>query len=189
MASGKVLDFTGKKINNLFVERFSHKTPQKGKRPNKNNYYWVCRCDCGGRKIASTAALSSGNLVSCGCHRIKQHKKWCDQFDPKITVRNNAIKPYKHKAKRLKLLWGLSNEQCYTIFESSCFYCGAGPDNIAEHRGESYKYSGIDRIEPEKGYMWDNVVSCCIRCNWAKSNHSQDKFFKKIILIYNKGRI
>lgn len=28
---------------------------------------WLCHCDCGGRKIASTKQLRSGKTASCGC--------------------------------------------------------------------------------------------------------------------------
>ena len=50
---------------------------------------------------------------------------------------------------------------------------------------EPYKYSGIDRVNSEKGYVKNNVVPCCKVCNIAKHNMSQNDFFNWINKVYN----
>lgn len=51
------------------------------------------------------------------------------------------------------------------VLEASkpCFYCGDFLKNPEEKRG-----FGLDRIDPNKGYVPDNVVSCCGFCNGIK---------------------
>ncbi len=34
--------------------------------------YWVCRCDCGNKKVVRRGNLTSGNTRSCGCARSHQ---------------------------------------------------------------------------------------------------------------------
>ena len=58
-----VHDITGNKINMLIVLGFDGK---KG-----DNYYWLCKCECGNKIIVNRAVLSREDIVSCGCHRIK----------------------------------------------------------------------------------------------------------------------
>jgi hypothetical protein len=37
--------------------------------------YWLCECDCGGNKVASTHNLRRGDIVSCGCSRMSNSGK------------------------------------------------------------------------------------------------------------------
>lgn len=56
-------DLTGKRFGRLEVlERIGTKN---------NSPYWKCKCDCGNYTNASSANLKSGNVISCGCHRIE----------------------------------------------------------------------------------------------------------------------
>ena len=57
-------DLTGQKFGNLtVVERVS------------NNIYgssqWLCKCDCGGKRISLGYGLTSGRLSHCGCKNKK----------------------------------------------------------------------------------------------------------------------
>lgn len=36
-------------------------------RSNRNNVMWLCKCECGNIKRASTSSLNNGSLNSCGC--------------------------------------------------------------------------------------------------------------------------
>lgn len=54
------LDLKGQKFGKLTVVKFSH----------RNKYgqaCWICKCDCGNTKIASTSSLRKGYNKSCGC--------------------------------------------------------------------------------------------------------------------------
>jgi hypothetical protein len=61
------------RLNGLAGQRFGHlvvreRTPHR----NKRNAYWLCECDCGGNKEASTHSLRRGAIVSCDCLRISK---------------------------------------------------------------------------------------------------------------------
>lgn len=69
------------------------------------------------------------------------------------------------------------------LFHSPCFYCGRSDVNQRKYRGSEFGYSGIDRIDSDRGYVPDNVVACCKPCNYAKNKLSQIDFFNLIGLI------
>lgn len=52
-------DLTGEQFGKLYVVGL-HES-RNGRR------YWLCKCDCGKEAIVSTAHLTTGNTISCGC--------------------------------------------------------------------------------------------------------------------------
>ena len=46
------------------------------------------------------------------------------------------------------------------------------------------KINGIDRIDSNKGYSFDNVVACCKYCNGAKNTMTQEEFKEWIKRVY-----
>ena len=40
-------------------------------RKHRSTYMYSCKCDCGNYTNASSANLKSGNVISCGCHRVE----------------------------------------------------------------------------------------------------------------------
>lgn len=51
----------------LLGQRFGRLTVIACEGSKNNQIHWLCRCDCGGETIASTAHLRSGHTQSCGC--------------------------------------------------------------------------------------------------------------------------
>jgi hypothetical protein len=59
------------RLHGLVGQRFGllvvrERTPYRGKH---GGVYWLCECDCGGNKEASTHSLTCGDVASCGCLR------------------------------------------------------------------------------------------------------------------------
>lgn len=57
-------DLIGQKFRRLIVDKYI----------GKNKYgqsLWLCRCNCGNKKIIVGSSLLSGNTKSCGCLKIK----------------------------------------------------------------------------------------------------------------------
>jgi hypothetical protein len=64
----------------------------------------------------------------------------------------------KRDARNRGIAWRLRDSQAIALFNGDCYWCGApGP-------------CGIDRENNEPYYSTKNAVSCCWRCNRAKSN-------------------
>ena len=69
--------------------------------------------------------------------------------------------------------------QCFTLLtRSGCYYCGTKVVSTG---------SGLDRIDSNKGYLIDNVVTCCHPCNWMKRNLSVKDFLAHIRRIISHG--
>ncbi len=104
---------------------------------------------------------------------IKANKKkyglqyWKDNPDIR------AFHTYKNNAKKREIGFHILFEEFMMFWQQPCAYCH---DDI--------KTIGIDRINNSIGYEVDNLVSCCTKCNWMKSDLSVDGFIehcKKII--------
>lgn len=67
------------------------------------------------------------------------------------------------KAKFKGWEFSLTREQFDALVGRPCFYCDASS-------------SGLDRQDPSKGYVPENVVPCCPQCNFGKSDASVSEF-------------
>ncbi len=166
-------DLLGQKFGRLTVVAPSHTTGAKG-------WYWICRCDCGGKKVVRGSYLLAGGTKSCGC--LHPHI-----LPIGVSAFNVTYKTYMRGATKRGLAWGLSEKFFMEITQKDCYYCGSPPSNTYRNscnRGD-YIYSGIDRIDNSAGYTTDNVVPCCITCNVAKHAQSKEEFLDLIKKIYS----
>lgn len=75
-------DLVGKKFGKLTVIKLHHYEPQT------RQYYWECKCECGGTAIVYSGHLKSGHTKSCGCITSKGEEKIA-----KLLIDNNI--PFK----------------------------------------------------------------------------------------------
>jgi len=75
--------------------------------------------------------------------------------------------------RELGIPFTLTPKQFISMWKSKCVYCGEQIETI-----------GIDRIDSDKGYEYDNVVPCCNTCNKMKMALDQADFIKKCGDIY-----
>ena len=74
----------------------------------------------------------------------------------------------KKGAMNRNLEMSLSDDEILSMMCRPCYYCNKNPKIAYEN--------GIDRIDNNKGYMHDNVVSCCDICNTMKGTQNVDIF-------------
>lgn len=131
---------------------------------------FLCRCNCGKELCVLGQNLRTGNTKSCGC--LVTDMRLAQKLPDNRGVINQVILGYKRHARDRNLVWDLCYDDVKRIINEPCFYCGAEKTNtkITKNCKEGYSYNGIDRVDNSKGYTIDNVVSCCKRCNTAKSN-------------------
>lgn len=180
----RIRDLTGKTVGKLTVLSFSHTVPKKN---NKGLYkYWKVICECGTEKSVEQGSLTRKLIKSCGCIMAKNAKKRAQERDRIGMLKERLYKEYIKSANKREYSFSLTKEEFVEIIEKACFYCGTINSNIATDYSlrETYSYNGIDRLNNDKGYEKDNVVSCCKVCNAAKSNLTKDDFLAHILAVY-----
>jgi hypothetical protein len=97
------------------------------------------------------------------------------------------LRQYKKNALARSYEFSLTNVQCVKLFKADCFYCGVSPSSVFKMKQfyGDYRYNGLDRKDPLKGYTVDNVVSCCGKCNLKKLTMKFDEFIETIKRIYD----
>lgn len=110
-------------------------------------------------------------------HNAENMKKWCQNNKKHLaewktqnfTHRFWAIK---QQAQKKGILWNedLTDEMCYKMMTSKCFYCNFISDK---------SLNGIDRMDGMGCYEKNNTVSCCKNCNFMKGNLDPTTFVKR----------
>lgn len=151
----------------------------------------------------NNATIINGNHfkknVSCGCQqrnslswKNKGPKTMPWQLPPGESAKRNLIFQYKRSANKRNLDFLLTENEFTKLTEGNCFYCGTIPNQIIKGQGKTsgdFIYNGIDRLDPNLGYVTGNCVPCCWTCNNMKSNLSLNEFYEHIKKILNNGVI
>lgn len=157
---------------------------------------WTCICECGNEITIPTGALSSGNTKSCGCLKIETSRAKSDKLiearrknPPRIASARRVWQGYGYRDKNMTI----SFDEFLKISQMNCFYCGIEPNtsynyfSTTSSRGSEkskqegmFIYNGMDRIDSSKSHTIDNIVPCCILCNRAKNDRTQDEFLSWI---------
>jgi len=151
---------------------------------------WLFKCLCGKEKVINPSNVLNGSVKSCGCKRKFLIKKAVADYYKKeyvLPVEGRLYANYKSQAKKHSKEFKLSKEDFKTLVNSDCYYCGEIPFLVRGNKTMSMTkpLNGIDRLDSSKGYVKDNVVSCCIICNRAKNTLSVEKFKNWLTKIYN----
>ena len=134
--------------------------------------HWLCLCECG--KEIKKRLKDLNKMVkrtrhgSCGCN-----KGLADQ-ESRI---NNFIGTYKYGAKIRNLAFKLSKKLAKELIFHNCFYCERKPyhsygESNKQYKGSNLICNGIDRVNNNRGYYKNNIVTACKECNLLRS----DKF-------------
>lgn len=141
--------------------------------------FWKCQCDCG--KICemkqSWLVKGSRENKNCGCVESENNL---------IYGYRSIIRNYQRSAKLRKINFSLNEFTCISIFNGDCYYCNSKPNNLLTYQlNFDIKYNGIDRINNDIGYVDENVIPCCSRCNAAKNNMGYDEFITLVSNIHS----
>lgn len=170
----KYIDESGNRYGRLLV------TEEAG-RGNKGSVLWKCLCDCGKETIVYGYSLRSGKTKSCGClHQDKMREM--RQLPEGQAVFNDIYLSYKIGAGQRELSWGLTKEDFSFITKMNCHYCGEPPaqTRTKPRCNGGYTYNGLDRVDNGEGYVINNVVPCCGKCNKMKSILTRREFLDQV---------
>lgn len=172
-----MIDLTDRKFNHLTVLNEAERIGDKRTRR------WQCRCVCNKVVTVEQRKLRSGGQKSCGCQREGRIENLHrappgNRLSFGVAAMRAVLGDYKWGAGKRHLCFDLSENEARHLFQGTCFYCDAPPSKISAPPGAHghYVHNGIDRLDTDKGYTLDNVVSCCSRCNALKNKLSYSRF-------------
>ncbi len=179
--SGPYKDYSGMEIGRLTVLRYDKSVRQPSGK--SRTMYW-CRCECGKEKSISANSLSNaiksggapapGASVSCGCLTAQRaRERALPASEARVRRGFNKLKDW---AKRSGKSVEIALDDWRTLTARPCVFCGDNGTSTMNTRRGRFNYTGVDRIDSDKGYILGNVQPCCWTCNRAKSNMSQDDF-------------
>lgn len=176
-------EFIGKRFGKLVVIGLGEVWHGK-KEDKKGQQLWKCLCDCGTEIQVPSKRLIGNIIKSCGCSRYRLGGDTAI-----LKIFNN----YRSDSIKLKREFNLTFEELKAIILQPCYYCDSPPYRRMKSNGfykgkvkQIISYcGGVDRINPLKGYLLDNVVPCCKNCNMMKWVFSKEEFLKQVEKIFN----
>ncbi len=175
MNKDRSFNIEGQKFNRL-------KAIKRTKKTAKGSYYWLCICDCGNTTEVPISFITKGIVKSCGCLQREVVGKLGgrNRKPPGEADRNSLYRKYQAKSKQRSLPFSLTVEEFTKLTSSSCYFCGIEPKQISKrakavYNGD-YVHNGIDRLDNNVGYVFENCVTACKVCNFAKNTLTIDEF-------------
>jgi hypothetical protein len=164
--SHKRLDITGQRFGRLTAVRPTGGFVKRHDRDTNASVCWLFKCDCGKEIERGANAVKAGRCLSCGCSRKKKtaielanKKAWFD---------------YRARAKAKGFEFSLERSQFEKMVVDICHYCRRPP--MFGYRQTGGLINGIDRVDSDRGYTINNVVTCCKICNAGKKDLSYEEF-------------
>lgn len=149
----------------------------------KNRCWYECICTCGSIITTSSALLTRGRKLSCGCLR---RELGLEQLPPEEAGYRDAYRVYAANAQRRKVNFAITLDKFKEITSSPCHYCGAkGSLTSKPNNTVVFRLNGVDRKDNSIGYYPENCLPCCKICNRAKRDISYDEFLAWISSIRN----
>ena len=134
--------------------------------------------------------------IKCGRIYIKEFNKaqwkqysrckYCNSINGEFGL-TTLLHDYRYSAKERNLEWKLTTSEFVSLVTSSCHYCGSEPSN-RKLGNYVIEVNGIDRVDSSKGYVLNNCVPCCSKCNYMKLDLTREDFLEHISKIYNHNR-
>ncbi len=116
-------------------------------------------------------------MCNVGAHTL-DNQDWIYNYsfvEPDKDHKSGDYATYKDQAQRRGKEFHLSEEEFLQITSRSCYYCARDD-----------KRMGVDRVDNDQGYTFDNCVACCALCNKMKGDWSVDVFQRQAVAIFTK---
>lgn len=181
MAQQKHEDLTGRKFGRWTVIEFSGRKMYR----NHPQILWKCVCECGTiKEDVHGGTLRRGESKSCGCLRVELGKT-ATLLPFGESVFNWLYDNIQRRAKKKGNDFSLTKEEFRDISSQDCVYCGESPKEYHLPNANGYFLcNGVDRVDNSRGYVLDNSVPCCGKCNTMKLDYTVDEWMGHMIKIF-----
>lgn len=163
----KMNDLVGLKINDWTILEA---------RPNKRKGFVLAKCACGNIRQVRGRNIKSNHSKNCGCKKGAK-TKGIKKIQGNSAL-HNVYRQYKKKAEIKNIGFELNLKEFQIITSTNCYYCNSPPSNCSKKRNDLYYYNGIDRVDNSLGYLKNNIVPCCIKCNTYKGSITLEMIYK-----------
>ena len=170
--------YLGRRYGKLVVESFAGE--QEPIRKSYRQTLWLCKCDCGQKKIVSSCQLDPSphrGIKSCGCYSPKSrgmnHPSWKGYKELPQNIWGN----FKRNAAYRNLDFNISIQYGYELFIKQNKKCALSGLSI-DFYGEGQSKASLDRIDSTKGYIKGNVQWLSATVNNMKWQLSQKEFLE-----------
>jgi hypothetical protein len=148
---------------------------EDAERTTSNHRYFKVQCTCG--EIFSTRVDRKKDC--CTKCSLKEKRETLTEANKKALIKS-LLQTYKKAALTRGYLFNLTDKAFENYLFSTCYYCGIQPNNKITRGNKSIYYNGIDRKDNSLGYLDDNCVTCCGKCNMIKNKYSHDDFLQHL---------
>jgi len=168
----KVIPYlSGDKFVRLTIQSYMGRVERQGKNERYTKHMYSCVCDCGKTTTAEHHTLSKGQVKSCGClksevasARMKQQATHGKSDTTEYIMFINA----RRRAGISGLEFGLELEDI--IIPEFCPVLGIRLERGIDKPVDTSP--SLDRIDPSKGYIKENIAVISYRANRLKNSFS-----------------
>lgn len=96
-------------------------------------------------------------------YRKMNPEKCVRAYRGSIKSSNRKICECRRSGKKRDIPYELTIEETKQLINDKCFYCGCQPIDC--------QFNGIDRLDHNKSYVFENCVTSCSMCNYMKACH------------------
>lgn len=154
----------------------------------KYNNTWEFKCKCGTIKRLSLSTVMNGDTKSCGCLKAEAIKKAHWTGYEEISGRYwSATK--ENAENRRNIVFNLDIKYAWDIFlkqDRKCAISGL-PLSFNKNNKDTYMTS-LDRINPNLGYIFNNVQWVVLEINYMKRSMADVEFISLCKIIYDNFR-
>lgn len=147
-------------------------------------YWWVGTCSCGTTVGPYTAAHWKKKIRAC--KKCGYGNRKANRIGGTHNAASSVYRNYKTSAAKRKLEFALTFEDFVSEATKPCFYCNRTETSYfsaTQEWEETFRYTGLDRVDSSVGYLLRNVVPCCKVCNMAKSSMTVQEFYDWIVAL------
>lgn len=157
-------------LENWIILEFDHREKRLKQTGCVN--YWKVQCiNCGLESVRLQDVIKQDSI----CQNCKGRSKGESGL-------KRLYKNYERSANYRNIPFTFDLENFKLMTSSPCHYCGILPHKFVDFGNTKindwgqYQFNGIDQIIAGKGYLPENCLPCCAKCNIAKGTMSYDNF-------------